>query len=224
MVTSLLDRRVYTFGDVDRLLGLSSGTGRRWIDGTVRERPVVRPERTRDPAVTWGEFVEARLLSEYRSADVPLVRMRPVVERLRETLGTRYPLAHSNLWAAHRELVRDAQEEAQLDDDLRLVVVERTGQLALSIPARRFVGAADFDDVRSGGAVLTLRADPDPEFGQVLLDPTMRFGRPTIDGIRTDILAELVAAGDPVETVAGIYNLPVEKVRTAVRFEERRAA
>ncbi|MBC8093658.1 MAG: hypothetical protein H7Y15_17330 [Pseudonocardia sp.] len=52
----------------------------------------------------------------------------------------------------------------------------------------------------------------------------MRFGRPTIDGIRTDILAERVAAGDPVETGAGIYNLPVEKVRTAVRFEERRAA
>ena len=43
--------------------------------------PVVGPERSGAEIVTWGEFVETRLLSEYRSAGVPLLRMRPARRR-----------------------------------------------------------------------------------------------------------------------------------------------
>lgn len=46
--------------------------------------PVIRPERTGEEIVTWGEFIEARLLAEYRDEGV---------QKLREELNTRYPLA-----------------------------------------------------------------------------------------------------------------------------------
>jgi len=36
VTVSLLDRRVYALADVDRLLALPAGTGRRWIDGYDR--------------------------------------------------------------------------------------------------------------------------------------------------------------------------------------------
>lgn len=55
-VASLLDRPVYTFPEVDRLLGLRSGTSRRWIDGYVRDAKhypsVVREEPTGSELVT----------------------------------------------------------------------------------------------------------------------------------------------------------------------------
>jgi hypothetical protein len=58
VTVSLLDHRVYGLSDVDRLLVLPPGTGRRWIDGYdrggVHYPPVVRVERTRDEEVTWG--------------------------------------------------------------------------------------------------------------------------------------------------------------------------
>jgi hypothetical protein len=58
MMVSLLDRRIYSLSDVDRLLVLPPGTARRWIDGYdrggVHYPPVVRAERTRDEEVTWG--------------------------------------------------------------------------------------------------------------------------------------------------------------------------
>lgn len=57
-VLSLLDRPVYTFREVDRLLGMNQGTARRWIDGYARGSrlypPIVREERTGESWVTWG--------------------------------------------------------------------------------------------------------------------------------------------------------------------------
>jgi hypothetical protein len=50
-VTSLLDRAIYSFADVDRLVGLRPGTAKRWIDGYTRAdvtySPVLRPETSR---------------------------------------------------------------------------------------------------------------------------------------------------------------------------------
>jgi hypothetical protein len=98
VTVALLDRRVYGLSDVDWLLALPPGTARRWIDGYDRGGmhypPVVRAERTRDEEVTWGEFVETRLLAEFRARGASMHRLRPAVVRLREEFG-RYPLAHA---------------------------------------------------------------------------------------------------------------------------------
>jgi uncharacterized protein (DUF433 family) len=80
-VVSMLACPVYHYAEVDRLLRLTPGTAKRWIDGYERAgrvyEPVVRQERTGSPWVTWGEFVETRLLSEFRSP-VPMIKFRPV--------------------------------------------------------------------------------------------------------------------------------------------------
>jgi hypothetical protein len=66
-LADLLERPVYGMGQVDYLLGLTPGTARRWIDGSKRGgrgyAPLVRVEPTGEEIVTWGEFVETRLLS-----------------------------------------------------------------------------------------------------------------------------------------------------------------
>ncbi len=104
-VVHFLDRPVYGLGQVDRVLGLPGGTARRWIDGYTRAGkrypPVVREEPTGDEAVTWGEFVETRLLAEYRDAGVPIVRMRPAIDKLREALAAPYPLASARLGSTY---------------------------------------------------------------------------------------------------------------------------
>lgn len=35
-VTSMLDREVYLYAEVDKLIGLAAGTARRWINGYKR--------------------------------------------------------------------------------------------------------------------------------------------------------------------------------------------
>ena len=72
----LLDRPVYGMSQAARLLGLRADGLRRWIDGYERHgklyAPVIRERRTLDDAVTWGEFIEAGYLREYRAKQVSL--------------------------------------------------------------------------------------------------------------------------------------------------------
>jgi uncharacterized protein (DUF433 family) len=214
----LLDRRLYSMVQVDRLLGVNAGTARRWIDGYKRAGrlypPVVRIEATGDPLVTWGEFVETRLLAEYRDATVPLVRMRPAIERLREELQTRYPLAHARPFVSGRELVLKVQEAVALVSPLQLVVI-RSGQLVLAPAAERFWSAVEFGP--DEGPVE--RVHPAPDLRRVVIDPLRQFGEPVIRSVRTEVIAEQIRAGDPIEMIAKLYELSREEVEEALRYE-----
>jgi uncharacterized protein (DUF433 family) len=227
-LVNLLDRPVYGFGQVDHILRLTPGTARRWIDGYKRGGrtydPVVRVVSTGAESVTWGEFVETRLLSEYRNAGVPVVRMRPAVERLREELNTVYPLASAKTWlaAGGRELVLKVQDAVGLER--RLLIVVRTGQGVLdwSREADEFLRSAEWTANDSGGQVRALRPVADIE--DVRIDPLQSFGEPVVRGVRTDVIAELVRAGDTPEMIAELYELPRSVVDAAVRYELQRAA
>ncbi len=221
-VASLLDRPVYTFPEVDRLLELHSGTARRWIDGYRRGGthylPVVREESTGSDVVTWGEFVETRLLSEYRSTGVPMLRMRPAVEILRRDLGTRYQLARSKPFAESRDLILKVQDESGLDRRMRFVVV-RTGQILLSDEMTRYLNHVSFDDDDDPTAVHPLGNDV-----PVTIDPLVRAGAPMVRGVPTDVLASLHAGGDSVSDLARWYHLSAADVSAAIRYEKALAA
>lgn len=239
MAVSVLERPVYGMWQVDNLLGLRSGTARRWIDGYERRgqhyAPVIRPRTTGVEIVTWGEFVEARLLANYRDAGVPLVRLRPIVERLRADLGTPYPLATARwLFVDGRELVQRVQDEINLEPGLRLVEVVRTGQYAvtpegdqveettieLAAPVSEFLDHVGFDDDDTYAA----RIFPLGRTRAVTLDPVRAFGAPAVRTIRTDVLAEEYRAGDSVASIARSYDLKPAEVDDAIEFERRLVA
>lgn len=217
MADSLLNRAIYSYGDVDRLVGLHAGTARRWLEGYQRAGrfylPVLRPEPTGGDAVTWGEMVEARLLAEFRSRDVPVQRLRPAIVQLREEFG-RYPLAHARplLDVEGRELVRVVQEKVGLERPLQLVVV-RNGQLVLVDAAERFRSAVDY----AGDVVARLK--PDPRTPGVVMDPRHSFGQPAVRNVRTEVLAEDIRAGTTREDLAELYDLAPQQVDEAIRFE-----
>lgn len=219
---TVLERPIYGMAQVDRLLSLPPGTARRWIDGYDRARrhyePVVRAESTGEDVVTWGEFVEARLLAGYRRKSVPLLRMRPVVVRLRHELDTPYPLAQARLWVADRELVNTIEEDAAIARPLRLVEVVRTGQLRLAAEAEDFFNEVEWDD----GYAARLR--PLGMGASVTFDPLHSFGEPTVGVVRTDVVAEEIRAGTPPDRVAASYGLSLRQVNDAIRFELGRVA
>lgn len=215
-VADLLDRPVYGMSQVDYLLGLTPGTARRWIDGYTRGSrayaPLVRIDPTGEEIVTWGEFVETRLLSEYRDAGALTKRMRPAIEKLREMFETRYPLAHARPFVAGRELVLQMQESIGLDRDLQLVVI-RNNQIMLTEAAISFYESAEFDD----DVVTRLR--PVSAIKEVVVDPLRQFGEPVVRSVRTEIIAEQVRAGESLDAIADIYELDRKLVEAAVRYE-----
>lgn len=220
-VASLLDRPVYTFPEVDRLLGLHAGTSRRWIDGYVRGAkhypPVVREEATGSEAVTWGEFVETRLLSEYRNTGVPMLRMRPAVDILRREFGP-YPLARSKPFTDSQDLILMVQDESALDRRMRFVVV-RTGQIVLSEEMARYLEHVSFDDDDAPTAVHPLGNGV-----SVAIDPLVRGGAPMVNGVPTEVLASLHRGGDSIADLARWYDLSEADVGAAITYEKTLAA
>jgi uncharacterized protein (DUF433 family) len=158
-------------------------------------------------------MVEARLLAEFRDLRVTVQRMRPAIVKLREEFG-RYPLAHARpfLDVEGRGLVQVVQQEVGLERGLQLVVV-RDGQYLLTDAAQRSSSAVEYADNEAG----LLR--PDLRTPDVVMGPRRAFGQPAVRDVRTDALAEDHRAGTSRDDLADLYDLTLEQVDEAIRFE-----
>ena len=217
-VVSLLDQDIYSMSQADRLLDISSGTARRWVNGYERQGkyydPLVRVSPTDSQMLTWGEFVEARLISEYRKQGVTVFRMRPAIMELRKRLGSKYPLAMAKtfLSAENCELVMEVQQETGLEPALRFVV--STGQgIFPSIEVHRFRQFADYSE-GNDPAVRRLHLE-----NNIVLDPKYASGEPTVIGrrLRVSAIAEAMAAGMDLDTVAKTWGIGKDVAKEALR-------
>jgi uncharacterized protein (DUF433 family) len=221
-VVDLLERPVYGLVQVDRLLALHPGTARRWVEGYERRGktypPVVRIEPTGSDVVTWGEFVEARLLSEYRDKGVPMVRMRPAIELLREQFNTKYPLATAHPYVGGKELLLQVQEKVGLESALRLIVI-RSNQLVFTPPVEHFLASVEWSEPTKG---VVLRLHPLTGNPVVVVDPLRQFGEPVVRSVQTEVIAEQFDAGASIEAIASLYELDRREVEAALRYERER--
>jgi uncharacterized protein (DUF433 family) len=223
VLTSLLDRQVYLYSEVDRLVGLSGGTARRWINGYERGgrwyEPILRTTAVDTEWVTWGEFVEARILAEYRDKNIPTARLRAAVEGLRVIFGVRYPLAHLRpyLAAERGELAVDRQG-IDPNDEPGLMLAS-TRQLLLTEPSRAVIDTATLA-VDEHGEKFAAELVPDHDFPGIVLNPDRFGGQPTFAGRRVQVatIAGMAAAGDPVADLAADYGLSLAQVQAAIRY------
>lgn len=218
-----LERPMYALPEAARLLRVPSSTLRWWLEGRDDYPPVLRPEPTGSTEeVTWGEFVEAGLLREYRDRKVPLQRLRPVIEILRERFDIPYPLAHFPPFVGvGRRLLFEAQQVADLPAEMGLVLELVGGQMVLDSRVDAFLHRIDFSEDE---LQLAERLYPDGRKSPVVIDPTRSCGAPTLRGIRTDALAELVEAGEPPELVAEEYGVTPDALKAALAYEWQPAA
>ncbi len=220
-VTSILERPVYGISEAAALLGLRPDRARAWVDGYERQgsfyAPVIREERTGEDLLTWGEFVELGYLREYRRKGVPLQRLRPVIDELRKEFKTPYPLATAKPYLLGKELVLQLQERNEIPRAIAIVVA--SGQtIAFADEANRFLKKVEFDPPEDGDVH---RLYPAGTASPVVIDPLLRFGRPTVHGVATERLWELFDAGESVGIIADGYELTEELVRSAVAYEEQ---
>lgn len=219
--TSILDRPVYGVGEAASLLGLRADRAKAWLDGYERQgslyAPVIRAEPSGEDVVTWGEFVELGYLREYRRKGVPLQRLRPVIDELRREFDTPYPLATARPYVLGKELVLELQERNDIPSAIAIVI--RSGQqILLAQDAHRFFKKVEFDPPDRGDVRLLRPAGP---ASPVVIDPLVRFGRPSVEGVATDRLWELFDAGEPIPQIAEGYDMAQELVRAGIAYEEQ---
>lgn len=116
---------------------------------------MLRAELSPGVDVTWGEMVEADYLRAYRSKGVSLQRLRPFIAECRERFGLRYPLTHLRPFTDGHRLLLEAQTEAGLTGELRVIYELTSGQLELHWRAVTFLERID-----RGGDIMADIASP----------------------------------------------------------------
>jgi hypothetical protein len=82
-----------------------------------------------------------------------------------------------------------------------IAIVIRSGQqIFLADDAQRFFKKVEFDAPEDGDV---LRLRPAGTASPVVIDPLVRFGRPSVQGVATERLWELYDAGESIEQIAG---------------------
>ncbi len=214
---TILDREMYTEAEAARLLRVPQSTLHYWLEGDTRGRrdykPIIRAEPRGVRTVTWAEFVESGWLREYRRERVPMLELRRFIDEMRTRFGVPWPLADRRPLVTGRQLVYEAQQAAGLDPDFCLVTTY-DGQMLLTPPGDSFLRRVEFDgDIASG-----YRPDPDPD-SPVRILPDMRFGRPSIRGISTEVIWEHAEIGEAADEIAQVFRIDPSDVGWALSYE-----
>lgn len=218
MAATVLDREMYTEAQAARLLDVAHSTLHYWLEGGQSRgkqyAPILREAPRGDRIVTWGEFVEAGLLREYRRTHrVPMVELRTFVERLRQEFGVPYPLADRRPYVTGRQLLYKAQDEVGLAADFQLVTVIGHQHVLLP-PSDAFMKRVEWE----GDFAAEWRPDSN-ERSTVRINPSLRFGEPSVGGISTATIWEEAAAGEDFAHIADVFQLTLADVRFAMSYE-----
>lgn len=222
----VLEREVYSEAEAARLLGVAQGTLNYWLEGKQTRagrvyRPVIRAEpKGGHPPVTWAEFIEAGLLRQYRRhLKASLPELRTFIDELRAEFDVPYPLATARPFASGRALVWNAQNRAKLPTDLHLVAAVADGQYLLLPASDAFLKRVDYvGDVAAAWRPHSESKSP------IRLNPRLRFGRPAIKGVSTEVIWEHIEAGESPPEVAAAFDLTTRGVRWAISYENAHRA
>lgn len=217
--TPLVERRLYTYPEVDRILNLAAGTAQRWINGYSRlDRrypPVVRNVRQNTSRVNWGEFIETYYLSRFRDSGIPLQRLRRILLDVRERTESHYLFSDDRILHADPDLL-EVIGQIQEEHGFEVFMVVRTGQLRfeLDMEARARLRRITYEE----GLARALR--PRLDIDHVVVHADRFFGKPKLEGtgISPNAVARMVISGTRVEDVAELYDLTPALVDEAGRF------
>lgn len=202
----------YTLADCARLLHEPKQTVREWtLKGLAPTRKA--GQRFSPAAYNFDDFVSLYVVSELRRRGIPLQTIRAAELWLRETLGHQRPLARASLFSAAKEiLVRLTADELPGP----LVAASLSGQQAIEEAFDAVLESVEFSD----GSAICWR----PSAG-VEVSPLRQFGAPCIagTGIQTATIYGFIRAGNEPERIAHLYELPVDRVNSAVVWERKLA-
>ncbi|WP_159029816.1 DUF433 domain-containing protein [Streptomyces marincola] len=229
---------LYTQAEAAGYLDMASSTFGDWARGYRRTFPD-RPEVVGSPLITYlGSphsphpsipfigLAEGMFLSALRRANVPLQRIRPALDMVREQIGVDHALASRRLYAVGAQLLYEIGDDLDAEDkrETRKLIVLKDGQYVFREVIESYLTRIAYHEA---GNQYARKIDlPGYEVAQISVLPGVNFGRPffTRTGTPLYVVADDLRAGESVADVADDYGLPENQVAEVQRRIEREAA
>ena len=225
---------LYTLSEAAGLVGIPVGTLRAWARGrdfpsssgaALHSEPLVTDAGARHARVPTMPFVgiaEAAFLAAVRSTGVPMQRIRPALEKLRDDLGVEHALASELLYTDGAELLRRVGKASGASErDMEFVVV-RNDQGVFTPVVLDYLTKVRF------GATGYAEAIRLPKYGEadVIVDPRFGFGQPVLEsnGVRVETILERFSAGESILDLADDFATPAAVIEQLLRASRPLAA
>lgn len=219
---------LYSAAEAARHLDVPASTFRTWAHG-YRNSPRGRPPVVGDPIVTtvpldsgvsipFIGLAEGYVLAAIRRAGVPLQRIRPALDRLRDEFGIEHVLASRKLFTDGAEVLYDyAEHEGDTPEarSARELVVVRNDQRVFNEIVDSYLQRIDFHD-DPWARVIHL-----PKYRQadVVVDLKRSFGAPIFahGGVRLETVLAAFKRGAGIDELINEYGVPEADILDVVR-------
>lgn len=213
----------YSVGDAARLLRMPTLNIRRWLagykfvrEGELHEVPPLwvpdLPKGDGTIELSFRDLIELRFVHQFTQAGVGLKAIRNCLDYARTVVESDRPFLSSRFRTDGRTIFL---ESAKANDEDAVLLDLKRHQYAIKRVIEQSFQDLDIE------ADEVARWRPYRGKDTIILDPERSFGQPiaTDSGVPTAALAEAVEAEGSAERVAALYEVAVEVVRDAVRFE-----
>lgn len=221
---------LYTVTEAAAYLRVPRTTFETWAHGYTRRRegrrttkalPIVTSVRAarRNPEIPFIGLAEGMVLAAFRSSGMPMQRIRPVLEVLKDELGLKHALASRRLFTDGAEILYDYAIKEDESELLGLTVV-RTRQRVFAPVIEDYLQRITY--ARDGWAQ-RLRL---PVSENVIVDPKRAFGQPIFENgaVRVEDVLDRWKAGDSLRDVANDFGVPAQDVEEVLRVAFQTAA
>lgn len=229
------DVPLYSVADAARHIDVPRTTFDTWVRGYER-RPKGRsahggaaivtalPAPRGEPRIPFIGLAEGFVLAAFREAGVPLQRIRPAVDALRQELGIAHVLASESLYTDGAEVLYDFAEshgDTPEAKAARELVAPRSGQRVFVEVVDRYLKRITFQDGYAGMLAL-------PHYGsaEVVVDPRRSFGLPIFanGAARVEVVLGRFKNGEDPDSLSAEFGVPVGQVIDAIRVHTDTAA
>lgn len=216
---------LYSQAEAAWIVGVPTNTFRNWAHGyaykTTTERIVSKdplitlaPEHNRMRVPFLG-LAEAYVLDALRLAGIPMVRIRPAVESLKQGMGLSYALLSERLMTDGVEVLYDyiGDEAEAAQGKVGLAVVRGDKQVVFREVVEQYLRSVTYED----GFITSLEPR---RFGDGVLsvNPRVNAGQLSFadSGVRVEDVLRRIRAGEPLRDVAHDFDLPAKSIKTVL--------
>lgn len=199
----------YGVGEAARYAEIASGTIRNWQK--LSNRPSPLSPREAGKGLSYLQLIELAVVAAARRAGVGLAAIRETREYMSREFNAEFPFAEYRFKTDGRNLWLDSIDLPG-GGGKHLLNASSRGQLAWA----EIIGRLREFDYE---ADLAARWHLAGAKSAVVIDPRVQFGKPSVRGIPTWIVAERYKAGDKVEYLAHDFDIPPSAIADALVFE-----
>lgn len=200
----------YQVGEAARYADISPKTVADWH--RIGSRRTLSPRENR-AALSYLQLIEVAVVASLRKEGVKLSEIRNNREYVSKQLQSEFPYAEYKFKTDGKDLFMDYEQFVGEQGQAKLIRPSMGGQLAWAAVIGR-LKEFEYEDhgVAISWRVAGLQSD-------IIIDPRVAFGAPTVMGIPTWTIKGRWEAGESLSDIAEDFDVDDRKIKQALKFE-----